>query len=444
MTTDAAEAAAFVDGALGRVLRFVESDRPAPEWVGARPKIVAEREAVEALIADAATPPIYGFTTLLGHLDDTRSQAEDQRQLLREHLVGATWTMPGEFLQLVTGCKAEQLHHGGSGIHPATYDRVLGATRIPDAAGSWLSSYGSGDVVPAAWWCAAALTAHAESLHQGDLIALINGHFYSTAAGVVVAGRLVDTVSEFLGAYAAAAVAGGSEILGHDDPAVGRILSLFPRSRGDQHRQLPVSLRDARVVVRPIVTHLARLFETIAGRLAAPSANPIFGEEDGAVRARSQSSFLDVQLTLEMTNAIQIVQLLCGVTQRLIEHHVSGWAGPEAKVQPPKVAKAYLEQAQLLAGVLPSRFTGTDSQGVEDLRDLSLLTAVGALRVTDVLREELALATGVLGPVDPALALRFRGLLHDALGIGLGDAEANTLSRLASGVAPAWLAAPAT
>jgi hypothetical protein len=60
-----------------------------------------------------------------------------------------------------------------------------------------------------------------------------------------------------------------------------------------------------------------------------------------------------------------------------------------------------VERAGLVGGQLPLQFTGSDSDGIEDLRDLSLLTGASVLELAAMARETIALLDSVVpGPSD--------------------------------------------
>ena len=425
---------------LHRVLDFTASYSVPEEWREAGRRLESDRYSVLGILQDPSGPRVYGFNTLLGHLDGETSVVEDQDDLLHAHLVGPTWEVDPHFLRLMTACKLEQLSRGGTGIDPATYQALLDKPEPDGRDGAWFASYGSGDVVPAAWWVSRRVIPVAGPLRAGDLISLINGNFVSTAAGVVVVTRLVDVVTRFVAQYVSFAEAGPPAILSGTQLEAGKaledLLQLFPPSSEQRARQLPVSVRDAGAVLRPIVLNLSRLIEALCARLERPSGNPLFAPDAaGRWRAWSQASFLDVQLTLELTNAMQMMHLLCGVTQRLAEHAVEGMEGPRAQVQPPKVVKALVEQAHLVAGVLPAQFTGSDSHGVEDLRDLSLLTAVRAVRLCAVLDECVEVLSAVIGPPRPPVLARVREIMTR----GGTAPHASSWDQWSEAVATSWL-----
>lgn len=405
---------------LARVLTASTQGRVVEQWDDAATRIAAERAQVEAAIAQNPSRHIYGFTTLYGQLDSRPTESVDQPELLRAHLVGAPRDVPGEFIALATYCKIEQLHHGGSGLHPATYNALTSFEQSSDdATGGWLSSYGSGDVVPAAWWIRAALPpATYGNLRQGDLIALLNGSFYSTAFGIAAGLAAVHTLAGFLRraarlcSYPDASRHRGAALL---SPDLAAYFARHRRTVSSESAQLPISLRDADAYLAPIAIAVDALGEALEQRLAHSSANPLFTFEYGTVDAESQSSFLDLPLTLALTNVAQALQLAIRASQRFVVHLT---AEPDESssivrpLQPSKVAMAVVERASLIGGQLPVQFTGSDSDGVEDVRDLSLLTASTVLDLVALAHEALAIVDTVSPappedsePLDALLAL---------------------------------------
>lgn len=117
-------------------------------------------------------------------------------------------------------------------------------------------------------------------------------------------------------------------------------------------------------------------------RLGAGSANPYFVHSEAQTTAHSGNQFLDFELPFALTNLVQTQLLTLGLWQRAIQHWSDGHQdGAHAIVQPPKVAQAYVERALQEAGGLPSKFTGSDSEGIEDLRDLTVQTAIQSLQL---------------------------------------------------------------
>lgn len=417
---------------LGRVLAAFAGAEAAAEWLDARGAIRAERERIDAALDAGTLGAVYGFTTMLGQLDrhDRTGAGQGERELLDAHLLGLASPATAGFLRIVSACKLEQLHHGGSGIRPELYGAViLSLSASGTAQGAWHASYGSGDVVPAAWWAQSVLRgSHAPELRRGDTITMINGHFYSSAVSILATLGMIAASARALSLLSSVATMRRSPSLRARPAGVEGLWPLFARD-GDRdretERQRPVSLRDIDPVVSTVEVVVHHLGTALDARLCSVSANPRFHTIGGVVEVESQSSFLDPVLTLALSNAQQAVHLLIGVVQRVIEDLSSARQSArlplQGLVQPPKVANALLEAAQRLA-VLPTRFTGADSSGIEDLRDLSLLTAETLVTLTRLLEQATALADGVGGTVDSALEHRIRdGLLEQLLGAPCAD-----------------------
>ncbi|MBX9244876.1 aromatic amino acid lyase [Actinotalea ferrariae] len=410
-----------MSGALARVVAAAASGAVAPHWDAARDRVRAERVRVERLIGQEPRPAVYGFTTLLGPLDHRAAVERDQADLLAAHLLGPARPVAVRPLRLVSACKAEQLAHGGSGVSSRGFDAVLDAIGRPAVGTSiaWEASYGSGDVVPAAWWAAGALGDDSAGLDAGDLIALINGTFVSTAVGVAASLALARHLGRFLAAASALVAVPRLDHRTPGDVDVEAVLDAFGDSSrtGVRPVQQSVSLRDARVLVRPAVTALRDLVRATEHRLGAPSANPLFVEDGGDLRAVSQDGFLDVTLTLRLVGAQQLVLWCAGATQRLAEAACRTRDGQEPDVrdvQPPKVVEALLTHARTFAAA-PASYSGSQSGGVEDLWDGSLQAGLTLLRVLAVAEDQLAVLEEVLGrrgglpasaPVTASLAAR--------------------------------------
>ena len=362
--------------ALGRVLDAWQKERPDDEWVAAEAAVQAEYTAV--LDALKSGLEAYGFTTRLGHEDHIPMGADDQRKLLSSHLVGPASARTAGWRRLLACVKSEQLSHGSAGISPRAYAAILDACRPGSAPvmGNWEGSYSSGDVVPAAWWWLDVGSSESTLEDPGVLISAINGTFVSTAESIAVVADLTLEVGHFLDAYSHRV-----EFLG-TGPLVAQLWPGHSRdTTADRGTQLPVSLRDAGPVLHGIGVVLSALSAALEHRLDRPSANPLFVHEGQDVRALSGASFLDFSLTYALASGLSLTSLLGGLWQRLIEH---GGNRPSAPLQPPKVAQAYVERIRDLHS--PLHFTGSDSRGVEDLRDQSLPAAQVLSRAIDLLR----------------------------------------------------------
>ncbi|MCI2958165.1 aromatic amino acid ammonia-lyase [Agromyces atrinae] len=408
--------------ALGRVVASLATRSPAPAWREARERIVAERATVDGLLSADPVPSIYGFTTLLGHLDAEITGVDDvhatQRLLLESHLIGDAYDISASVARLVSAAKTEQLHQGGSGIDPDLYDLVVESTTRFDQPirGAWSASYGSGDVVPASWWASAVVGDRA--LVSGSTIALINGSFYAAAVATLASLKLIDATSRVLALLARhSPVAETAPVRGDGLPAE-RLVSVFDRhpSPPPGDAQAPVSLRDSAPVIDTALTTFRHLGSALERRLGRTSANPLFIGEGGSFRATSQSSFLDPVLTLALGDAEQLARLVLGVAHRVSVHTAAAAASTGAArpdlVQPPKVISALIERADRLGG-RPTRFSGDDSEGVEDLRDGALLSAITVLELARVIEDAVDLLGGAAS--DDAEEIR-RALQSELLG----------------------------
>lgn len=324
------------------------------EFGAAHHRIEQERYAVDELLDSQTAPAVYGFNTLLGHHDNREATVGDQEHLLDAHLVGPVSSFPSSWGKLLTRVKLAQLSHGGSGVHPDTYKRLELFLTFPDDQvweGNWTSSYSCGDVVPGTWFVHN-LRQHGVDAphHRGDLIALINGSFVSTAAGLIVAQRFCELT--------AAALA---------------LIESVSHRRGIRGVQKSVTMRDVSPLRNLVETANITLIDALTNRLVNPSANPIFTFGKHTV-PHSQSSFLDFTLTTALTQAAQTCSAAAayvkGAVTELVSHDTPG---ATARVQPVKIIEALIREMSAFPS--PSHFGLTESNGVEDVADLSLLAA---------------------------------------------------------------------
>lgn len=356
-----------------RVYQTLLDGVPNSDWLRATSRIENERRAVDQYL-ESPQSHAYGFTTLLGHLDGIEMTRTEQAVVLESHLIEPSWQAPSQLRNLLLACKIEQLHHGGSGIHKDSYRSLLDALEqsCRPIRGNWSASYGSGDVIPAAWLMQDLREFDESSLleHSGDLITLINGHYISTAFGLATAAVLTKHLGVFLEEWLPHCARPSNGL-----PAPLRdLLDQFLPAQPNQTRQPPVSMRDPTPVLKTMVRTVSRLGESVESRLQTPSANPLWAVSTGQAQPQSQASFLDFNLSFDLAAAIELVGLIGGLWQRLIEHtcaDIGKQEGAHVPVQPPKAAQVVVDR-MTGAGNSPRRFTGQESQGVEDLRDMSL------------------------------------------------------------------------
>lgn len=353
-------------------------------WVGpdedSHALVERERAAVDRLLDGENSPRIYGFTTLLGHLDDQNSTAESQNRLLDAHLVGIPFELPVAWERLVLACKLTQLSAGGSGVHPSTYRRlgeILASGTEHDyvVSGAWTSSYGSGDVVPGAWFVDNLCRSHGLTLsHPGDLITLINGNFISTAIALLVQSDFVRVARESM------------QLL----TSVGDFLN---SSQAGRSVQLSVTMRDLQPLQTSLEHTIGQLCAALDDRLHTHSCNPRFLVSESRIEYLSQSSFLDFTLTGALSVATQAAQQIAVYLKGSIRLRESLAPADEmSPIQPTKVAQALIAG---LANSDPSASAGfsiSESNGVEDVCDLGLASALNLLRVTSGLKRVLSIA----------------------------------------------------
>lgn len=361
---------------LDDVLRGVDKPELLDEWAGRLPVLEAQRAAVEAFIDGGGQA--YGFTTLFGHLDSIHREREAIGNLFEGHLVGAPEHLDPAWARGMLAVKLCQLANGGSGISPGTYQRLLGRFTgdLRDVRIDLRASYGSGDVVPGAWFVEAMLGG-AEDLPAGDLMALINGAYVPTGLLLGSLTRVRTVFNEALHVVGEAA-----EFAGAHDAGV----------------QLPVSLRDTSPLECAVAQGKKQLETALGAALNRQSSNPLFTFEGEAAAPRSNSSFLDFELSLAIGVAHEALRVssayLTGATR-----FVAGLgeeAAPELDkpffVQLPKVSKAYADGL----GVPGVSYAQAESHGVEDIGDAGLIRArafLGDLEPvavqTDLLRDAL-------------------------------------------------------
>lgn len=390
--------------ALGRVRAAIDSKRPDEEWLKAQDRISSQRAMVDRHLSTTNRPHVYGFETFFGPLDSNRAPEESQLMLLKAHLQGRQGYIDGDTFAAITAVKLEQLSLGGTGVHPDTFRGVLKSMDLADSqyAGAWKDSYSSGDVVPASWWLKNILDhGRLPTLHQGDVIALINGNFVSTAMGVIALDSLTRYFAKFLAISACFVDPVPARLDGGDLPmslieAIWHRTHVRPLLASDVQR--PVSVRDGRLYVRAVAACLNQMADALSERLDASSGNPLFVvQPDGELGSLSQASFLGFSLTQASTSAIQTLSLCMGAFQRFTQQKSDSLQSASMEplqyaVQPPKVSQAILEGARLRFGNLPLSFTGVESGGVEDVWDLSLTT-------TGMLKDFIAEANSQFEPI---------------------------------------------
>lgn len=346
-------------------------------WIAKTEKISEERTKVLDFIDKGGHA--YGFSTFLGHFDHHSSTVEDSKLIFNAHLVGNPKELPPRLSRLITAAKLCQLSSGGSGISADSYKKILGslddsvAISVPE-----FSSYGSGDVVPGAWWTAGIFGRDTE-FKKGDLISLINGNFISVGFSMYAYFQLKETMEN---------------LLNQTYDFRNDILHFQSKS---QNTQLPVSLRDLKPVEHRIGKSLASLEESINQSLNRPSANPMFKAEK-SFHAESNSSFLNFDLSISIKEGMETLKIASSYTISSLRYWTVFWEkcieDPHETVQliqPPKIAKSMLDNLTILTGGSLS-YIQSESDYIEDISDGSLIQCATLLEAIEIGREIYSLA----------------------------------------------------
>lgn len=435
--------------ALNRVITSIAARQPAEHWRDDT-EVVSVRKQVSALLASENPPAVYGFNTLLGEMDSTSLvDSADQEEMYRNHLVGDPFTASADFVRLMTYAKIQQLSIGGNGITPETYHKLLDFTDYTEALGAWNSSYGAGDVAIGAWWVRALFSSDDMNTSEtaasgfqwapGDLISLISGNFVSTAWGIAALLRYLDTAAHFFVRYGSTAVLRSDQLLTHDDGVSAAHSDLREHFQDYTATgiQLPVSLREATSAVVAVLESIQHMVSALDLRLSTCSGNPLFisSENSTHVENISQNSYLDHRLTMSATNALQTTAMMSGLTQRAVAYLAAQGkhnAGSGAKIQHPKVGTALLLRQNIAHTTLPAHFTGSESEGVEDFWDLSLLTCEKLIESTKGTQSVLSVFDATTDAlVEERSIQQVRGILYR---LAFGAEDGDTIAAGAQGL----------
>ncbi|MCB1222136.1 aromatic amino acid lyase, partial [bacterium] len=252
------------------VARALVSGSPLPEWVAAAERIGNERLKVEKFLKSEGTR-VYGFNTLLGHLDHLDMPHDGQSLLLEGHLLPARARPMPRLFNAMTAVKLHQICRGGSGLSADTFSQLLQAhARGGHVDGVPLyPSYSSGDVVPAAWWLKSLKARNLlGDLRDGDLIILLNGNFISTSVGLLALAAATDYVAQACSSLSFLTESFG-ECSGPDLSGLRQtIASSFDARRHSTGTQRPVSIRELRPLIDPLILGLESLCVGMESRLA--------------------------------------------------------------------------------------------------------------------------------------------------------------------------------
>lgn len=344
---------------------------------GSLSRLSRERAAIDKLVDSDNPPVIYGFTTLLGHLDNQSMTTKAQQDLLQAHLVGPEECLPASYCNLLAAVKARQLLNGGTGVSPEAFSMLSKASWDEPVKGNWLGSYGSGDVVPGAWFVKALMRENPNIiLKPGDLIALMSGNFSSVTVSILGLATM-DGIHGDIGNIAAAV---NNALNEHD----GKV-------------QRSVSTRDMSPMFSELYDSSWQLKNSIADALKRQSGNPLFTISNGKAAAISNSSFLDFNLRASLIRATHATAIAHAYLLGMIRSVEKLQAESSTTlVQPTKIMSANHKRLEEVSAGLASGYSIVESGGVEDVCDLTIHGAMALLKSQGILRESIAIMHDVL------------------------------------------------
>lgn len=382
---------------LSELRGYVQHGVVPQRWSDALSLIAEERrEVLQALGSTKNTAGVYGFTSMLGPNDHKSMPSEQQHIMLSGHHVGIPMELAENEARAVLASKIIQLSNGGTGISDSRYQDLLDISKLPclEVEMDLEASYGSGDVVPAAWWVRS-LWAEDTCWHPGDLISLINGDFISNAFSYLVFEKILQNFAYFVNLTCG--------IYKQFIPGVpANRLDIFINSYYEAHDgwdsppQLAVSQRDVFPILHSATSNLYNFADALEVAYLAHSGNPIFIRDADGIVAKSQSSFLNLELSGSLHGVNALIAQISASVQRATEIVCSNnlCGGDDFRdstlrlVQFPKVSEAYKLQ---ISSPLTMNYSGSMSGGVEDFWDLNLINSREILRKMGILEKQLLL-----------------------------------------------------
>lgn len=321
-----------------------------------------ERSSVEKFLACGGRA--YGFSTYFGHLDHESITLGQTYALLESQIVGNAVPLSTEAARCIVFAKIAHVAAGGTGLSRTTFNALLSAFReSPPASTDLNASYGSGDVAAAAlFWNSTLFESKIISVadtQPGDIIGLVNGNFMSLGLALY---WVLHRKNRFL-----------------------EVLESFQHSKlthiahQNSDTQLSVSLRDKNPLIKAWISAVTALELAVTNGLNSKSANPLFEfDESGKATPRSNSSFLNFELHMALTQMRSCILLLCSYLLGEIRFATSLWEKhtpePEIRtrfIQYPKVAKSYCQDIESELSQ-SSTFAQAESNGIEDISDGNL------------------------------------------------------------------------
>lgn len=351
------------------LITALETSIPLDKWKQAYCDIEEKRSMVDNFLVNGGHA--YGFSTLFGHLDNNPMRKEDQDILVESHTIGTPQEYPPKLTRAISTIKMCQLSQGESGVSPHTYNEILSLYDRDIKANLDLdASYGSGDVVPSAWWLKS-LFPEKNFIYPGDVMALINGSFIPV--GILLFYRKkIHTIFK-------------SSI---------ELVRKSSKTVSNSSVQLPVSLRDISPLSHLIDSVLHDIDTQIERSSSFSSGNPIFHFDKEEVKPLSNSSFLNFDLSLSLRKLSECINILSSYL-RSSTLYSSSYAESVAHnaqekthfIQHPKVSKAYCDKISSILNFSPSYSQG-ESHHVEDISDGSLMLVASIVDSLDLLNKQ--------------------------------------------------------
>ena len=346
-------------------------------WRDKTENIKEERALIARYLYDGILTSVYGFSTLLGQLDNVASTRKDQTKLLNAYLSGTPEGVSTDIARWLTAVKLELLSNGGSGISVKSYEELIRFLEEPKLCQiDFDASYSSGDVVPASWWINS-IFLDSEELRTGDLIALMNGNFVSLGMTAYAYSCFLDYVCRFLSMLKHYNLYSDF----HTDLERNVVVSLgIPLLPVHSAPQPSVLERDIRPVLDLIFTSVREGVSCIDASLSHPSANPLFKFEDDKVLACSNSSFLNYMIPHMLCGSEYTLSVIARISYSLIgikcREKLHGTDKNDPKwVQPPKDALEYCVSIES-SSINLAQTTGAESDGMENSWDTGLIHAL--------------------------------------------------------------------
>lgn len=377
--------------------------------------VAVRRAAVLTALADG--PEVYGVSTGMGALSDTRltpaEQADHSRRLMLARAVGAAPWLDREETRALVAVRLRTFLQGDAGVSAglcAHLADLLNHDLVPSVPRT--GSGAAGEILPLAhaWGHLAGVGPFAGVLEGLDGlevprlgakegIALLAGVPTATALALLRARDLERLVRQSIVVAAAQVVLlqvsrdpyDAAVARGDDDLAVvlARVRELAgPARTPPRHLQAPVSFR----VVGPVLAHLVRearrLHETAERQLSTVTDSPAYlpgGGPDGGSRFLGTAGFhgLDLATGMDATRSGVVHAAGCGAARlhRMLDPAVSGLAaqlsadpGPQAGLTP--VHKRVVAAVHDVAGWTASTgFPAETSDGQEDVQTFALEAA---------------------------------------------------------------------